>query len=58
MNNFTHAIVDDGEIIRKFRWSRREVKWYKDTHPEVEILELPKQSEKVFNFDDYEEAPY
>lgn len=58
MSNFTHALVEDGEIIRKFRWSIREAKWYKDTHPSSNIIVLPKEKVKPFNFDDYEEAPY
>lgn len=56
--NFTHAVVDDGDIIRKYRWSKREAKWYKDTHPDIQVVELPKEEVKPFNFDDYEEAPY
>jgi len=56
--NFTHAVVDDGDIIRKYRWSKREAKWYRDTHPDIQVLELPKEEVKPFNFNDYEEAPY
>ena len=56
--NFTHAVVDDGEIIRKHRWSKREAKWYKDTNPDVQVVELPKEPVKPFNTNDYEEAPY
>ena len=56
--DFTHAVVDDGDIIRKYRWSKREAKWYQDTHPDIKLIALPQQKEKPFNFDDYEEAPY
>ena len=56
--DFTHAVVDDGDIIRKYRWSKREAKWYKDTHPDIDVVQLPKEEVKPFNFDDYEEAPY
>lgn len=56
--NFTHAVVDDGDIIRKYRWSQREAKWYKDTHPNIDVVALPKEEVKPFNFNDYEEAPY
>ncbi len=56
--NFTHAVVDDGDIIRKYRWSKREAKWYRDTHPDIQVVELPKEEVKPFNFNDYEEAPY
>ena len=37
---FTHALVEDGEIIRKFRWSRREAKWYRESHKDVTIITL------------------
>jgi hypothetical protein len=40
--SFTHAVVDDGDIIRKYRWSKREAKWYKDSHPDIDVIELPK----------------
>lgn len=56
--NFTHAIVIDGEVYRKFRWSPREAKWYRDSHPDVEIISLPKEKIKPFNTNDYEEAPF
>ena len=56
--DFTHAVVDDGDIIRKYRWSKREAKWYKDSHPDIDVVELPKAPKEVFNFNDYEEAPY
>ena len=56
--NFTHAVVDDGDIIRKYRWSKREAKWYKDTHPDLDVVELPKAPKEVFNTNNYEEAPY
>jgi hypothetical protein len=58
MSNFTHAVLDDGDIIRKYRWSKREAKWYKDSHPDIDVIQLPKEEVKPFNFDDYEEAPY
>lgn len=56
--NFTHAVVDDGEIIRKHRWSKREAKWYKDSHPDIDVIELPKTPKEVFNTNNYEEALY
>jgi hypothetical protein len=55
---FTHAVVDDGDIIRKYRWSKREAKWYKDSHPDLDVVELPKEKVKPFNTNDYEEALY
>jgi len=48
---FTHALVEDGEIIRKFRWSRREAKWYRESHKDVIIITLeqePKVQENLF----------
>jgi len=48
---FTHALVEDGEIVRKYRWSRREAKWYRDTHKDVTIITLeqePKVQEDLF----------
>jgi len=56
--DFTHAVIDDGEIIRKHRWSKREAKWYKDTHPDIEVIELPKAPKEIFNTNNYEEAPF
>jgi len=58
MINFTHAVVDDGDIIRKYRWSKREAKWYKESHPHTEIIELKQEPVKKFNPNDYEEALY
>ena len=60
---FTHAILDDeNQVIRKVRWSKKEVKWYKDTHPDVRIAELPKEKIKEFNYDEFTklhgEPPY
>ena len=48
---FTHALVEDGEIVRKYRWSRREAKWYRDTHKDVTIITLeqePQAKEDLF----------
>jgi hypothetical protein len=41
---FTHAVLDDdGEVIRKHRWSHREAKWFTDNNPHVIIVKLPKE---------------
>jgi hypothetical protein len=41
---FSHAVIDDeGEIVRKYRWSRKEAKWHKDKGENV--IELPKVEE-------------
>ena len=48
---FTHALVEDGEIVRKYRWSRREAKWYRETHKDVTIVTLeqkPQVKEDLF----------
>lgn len=38
---FTYATVDDdGEIIRKYRWSAREAKGYKETNPNATVIKL------------------
>lgn len=42
MTPFTHAVMSDGEIIRKMRWSRSEAKWFKERHPSFEVVALAK----------------
>ena len=33
LSDFTHALLDDeGEIIRKYRWSKSEAKWFTENH--------------------------
>ena len=40
---FSHAILDDdGEVIRKHRWSNREAKWFINNNPNVKVITLPK----------------
>ena len=40
---FSHAIVDeDGEIVRKYRWSAKEAKWHKEQGKNVIKLEVEK----------------
>lgn len=45
---FSYAIIDDeGEVIRKHRWSVKEAKWFTDNNPDVKVVKLeqpPKQS--------------
>jgi hypothetical protein len=42
---FSHAIVDDeGEIIRKHRWSQREAKWFTENNPSVKVIRLAKEA--------------
>ena len=41
---FTHAVLDDeGEVVRKYRWSRKEAKWFTDNNKDVIVVELPKE---------------
>lgn len=50
---FTYAIVDDdGEILRKHRWSAKEAKWHKEQGNNVIKLEVVKQVKES----DYEES--
>jgi hypothetical protein len=52
---FTHAIVDDdGEILRKYRWSAKEAKWHKEQGSIVIKLEVVK--EIPFDINNYEEC--
>ena len=38
---FTYAVVDDdGEIIRKYRWSAREAKGYKEPNLNAIVIKL------------------
>lgn len=42
---FSHAIIDeDGEIVRKFRWSAKEAKWHKDQGKNIIKLEVIKET--------------
>jgi hypothetical protein len=49
---FTHAILDDeGEVVRKYRWSNKEAKWFTDNNKDVIVLKLPKeQIVEEFNY--------
>ena len=41
---FTYATVDDeGEVIRKHRWSVKEAKWFTDNNPHVKVIKLEKE---------------
>jgi hypothetical protein len=40
---FSYAIVDDeGEVIRKHRWSVKEAKWFTNNNPYVKVVKLDK----------------
>ena len=43
---FSHAILDDeGEVIRKHRWSVKEAKWFTENNPNVKVVKLDKPKE-------------
>ena len=50
---FSYAIIDDeGEVIRKHRWSVKEAKWFTDNNPSAKVvkLEVVKETkEDIFN---------
>jgi hypothetical protein len=45
---FSYAVIDDeGEVIRKHRWSVKEAKWFTENNPSVKVIRLeqePKQT--------------
>ena len=43
---FSYAVVDDeGEVIRKYRWSVKEAKWFTENNPNVKVIKLDKPKE-------------
>ena len=43
---FSYAVVDDeGEVIRKHRWSVKEAKWFTENNPNVKVIKLDKPKE-------------
>jgi hypothetical protein len=60
---FTYATVDDeGEVIRKHRWSVKEAKWFTGNNPSVKVIKLAKEIIKEFDYDEftklYGQPPY
>ena len=50
--DFSHAVIDDnGDIIRKYRWSAKEAKWHKDQGKTVIKLDV-----KVIKINQYQQA--
>jgi hypothetical protein len=50
--DFSHAIIDDnGDIIRKYRWSAKEAKWHKDQGKNVIKLDV-----KVIKINKFQQA--
>ena len=53
---FSYATVDDeGEVIRKHRWSVKEAKWFTENNPDVKVVKLPKEIVKEFDYDKFTE---
>ena len=48
--------MNKSEIIRKYRWSKKEYLWYKNQNPDTNIIALPVEKPKPFNTNDYEEC--
>ena len=47
---FTYAIVDDdGEVLRKYRWTPKEAKWHKEQGKNVIKLEVIKDTRSAFD---------
>ena len=43
---FSHSVLDDeGEVIRKHRWSVKEAKWFTDNNPNVKVVKLEVKKE-------------
>jgi len=43
---FSYAVIDDeGEVIRKHRWSIKEAKWFTENNPDVKVVKLDKPKE-------------
>ena len=41
---FSYAVVDDeGEVIRKYRWSVKEAKWFTEKNPNAKVIKLEKE---------------
>jgi hypothetical protein len=50
---FSYAIIDDeGEVIRKHRWSVKEAKWFTENNTDVKVVKLDKP--KVIKEDLYQ----
>jgi hypothetical protein len=42
----SYAVVDsDGEVIRQYRWSVKEAKWFTENNPNVKVIKLDKPKE-------------
>ena len=47
---FSYAVVDDeGEVIRKYRWSVKEAKWFTEKNPNAKVIKLEVKKEPKEN---------
>ena len=45
---FSYAIIDDeGEVIRKYRWSVKEAKWFTEKNPHVKVIKLEREPKQT-----------
>ena len=45
---FSYAVVDDeGEVVRKYRWSVKEAKWFTEKNPHVKVIKLDKEPKQT-----------
>jgi hypothetical protein len=54
LSDFTHAVIDDeGEIVRKYRWSKTEVKYFTDNlfHGRVVRLKQSKPEQQISQYE-------
>lgn len=51
IDDFTHEVYDGEELIRRYRWTKDQAKWYSEQHPHLKIVKL-----KVERTSDYESA--
>lgn len=50
-DDFTHALLDfEDKIIKKFRWTNTQYKWYLDEHPCDKVIKLD-QPKKVSGYE-------
>ena len=49
-STFTHALLDfDDKIIKKFRWTNKDYRWYIEKHPNDKVIKLD-QPNKVSDY--------
>ena len=49
-DDFTHEVYDGEELLRKYRWTRDQARWYSEQHPSLTIVKLYKpKTESEYN---------